>query len=584
MGLFDKYSDLLGKKEERKEADAKSAKKEDPKKEIVKELSKETIKTEQQAKNAKEEKRNDGSKKIFNPWMIFVKLFMLIEKDLKLLLRSKSSALIVLVGPIAMILLVGLAFNTSSLYNIRIATYSEGYSDLSNSIISGMQQQQYYIAKVNSTEICQQGVKFGDYHLCVIFPKDLKIGSQDNTVQIYVDQSRTNLAALISNSISEKVAAKSKELGIDLTTDIITVLDKTKTAIEDKLKLINKLISDNSNADIDVKNAEEKLNKIDLSLDLNEFNFTKVDESIDDINEKYNISLVMVKDLKNSVEDIKLGVTLINAKLTDAGTSRSNVVQDLEGTRKTLTSTLSDLNTLRTSLNSINSDIGTIKVTNAGLIVDPIKTNVNPITLENKHLSFLFPTMVVLIIMFISVLLSTTIVIREKLSLAYFRNFITPTSDIVYMIGTYLTNIVIIMVQIGILFAVSLYFFKEQLLNVAASLAIVILIIASVFILIGMIIGYLFKSEETSTLAAISLSSILLFFSNTILPLESLPDKFSKIVKYNPFVISESVVKKILLFNTDLSMVLNQLYILLSMIIILFVVALIAREITKRSI
>ncbi len=122
------------------------------------------------------------------------------------------------------------------------------------------------------------------------------------------------------------------------------------------------------------------------------------------------------------------------------------------------------------------------------------------------------------------------------------------------------------------------------MLSVMASLSLAIFIIASVFILLGMLIGYLFKTEETSTLAAISVSSILLFFSNTILPTESLPSAFREMIKYNPFVLSESIIKKILLFNADLGLVANSLYVLIGLFAILFVVGYISRELTKRSI
>lgn len=571
MGLFDKYTDLVGEKKEVKQQTAvKPVKKNEIK----------IVKKEEQPRKDDIQKRN----KSFNPFLWLVKLGVMIKKDLRLLIRSKASALIVLLGPLAIILLVGLAFNSSSLYNIRIATYSESYSELSNSIISSLQDQQYSIIKANSLELCQNGVKFGDYHLCVVFPKDLKIGNDDNTIQIYVDQSRTNLASVISNAIAEKVAAKSTELGIGMTQDILTVLDNTKKAIEGKIEIINKLISDNSDSSLKVQGAEDELNKIDLDSSSVTFNFTDVDARIKAITDRYNLSLVLVNNLKDSVADVKMNVNALNAKLSEAGSSRGKTVQNLKDIRKVLTTSLTDLNLLRDSLKVITTNVGSIKITQAGLIVEPIKTKVEPITKESKHLSFLFPTMVVLVIMFISILFSSIMVVREKLSSAYFRNFITPTSDLLYMIGTYLTNIIIVMLQLGTLFVAALYFFKDQLTSVALNLAIVIIIIASVFILIGMVIGYLFKTEETSTLAAISVSSIMLLFSNTILPVESLPNMFRDAVKYNPFVISEGILKKILLFGTDIKLVLDPIYILLSILAILFVIGYIAREMTKRSI
>ena len=68
------------------------------------------------------------------------KLIEIIKKNFRLLIRSKSSALIVLLGPLLLILLISMAFNTSSLYDIKIGTYSGEYSELSNSIIEKLNQ------------------------------------------------------------------------------------------------------------------------------------------------------------------------------------------------------------------------------------------------------------------------------------------------------------------------------------------------------------------------------------------------------------------------------------------------------------
>jgi len=57
-----------------------------------------------------------------------LKLARVILKDFKLLIRSRTSAVIVLLGPLMLMLLISLSFNTSSLFDIKVATYSSGYS------------------------------------------------------------------------------------------------------------------------------------------------------------------------------------------------------------------------------------------------------------------------------------------------------------------------------------------------------------------------------------------------------------------------------------------------------------------------
>ena len=78
------------------------------------------------------------------------KLIEIIKKNLRLLIRSKSSALIVLLGPLLLILLISMAFNTTSLYDINIGTYSGSYSELSNSIIEKLNQDEFNVIKIDS--------------------------------------------------------------------------------------------------------------------------------------------------------------------------------------------------------------------------------------------------------------------------------------------------------------------------------------------------------------------------------------------------------------------------------------------------
>ena len=52
-----------------------------------------------------------------------MKIFEIVKKDFKILIRSKLSALIILLGPLIIVSLIGMAFNNSSVNNIKIGTY-----------------------------------------------------------------------------------------------------------------------------------------------------------------------------------------------------------------------------------------------------------------------------------------------------------------------------------------------------------------------------------------------------------------------------------------------------------------------------
>ncbi|MCX6712022.1 MAG: ABC transporter permease, partial [Candidatus Woesearchaeota archaeon] len=283
--------------------------------------------------------------------------------------------------------------------------------------------------------------------------------------------------------------------------------------------------------------------------------------------------------LKDLIDAARNQTAEANSKLTNISNIRDITNSNLADTQKSVSGNIENINSIKGSFEKIKSDIAGIKIANAETIVNPISMKIENVQTNKNYLNYLFPTLVVLMILFVSILLSSTMIIREKLSSAYFRNFITPVSGIWFIIGNYLTSILLVSLQLLIIFGVVVYFIKSSLSIV--SLAIILLLISSVFILLGMIVGYLFKSEETATLGAISIGSLLLLFSNTVLPLEVL-SKVKDIALYNPFVLGESALKKIILFNSNLGNVQTTIFILLGYLVFFFLIVLLAQKRVKR--
>lgn len=514
---------------------------------------------------------------------VLARFIAMIKKDLKIVLRSKSSSLIVIFGPLLIVFLVGMAFNTSSLYDLRIATYSPSYSQLTNDVITDLKDQQYNTIHMDTEAECIEGVKMGTYHVCAIFPADMAVTNQaENVVRFYVDESRMNLAFLISSSVTSKVTARATNISMGLTSDLLTTLKTTKGELNKKKGEISDLVTRANDKSLKLKTVNDNLNAVDLAYNDSDLNISAVDKAVERLKNDLNLSEGLFDDITRASNNLKEGVKMLTDKMNGVIKVRESSVNDLAGVRDEIQGDITKINELKATVNTLVVGIEGIKVTNAENIVSPVKTNIETVSGKKTHLSYLFPTFVVLIMMFIAILLSSTITVREKVAKAYFRNFITPTNDIMFMIGGYLTNILIIGMQMLVLFLASSYFFKSELLNMIGPLAIVLLIIGTLFIFIGMFIGFAFKSEETSTLAAISISSILLFFSNAILPIETLPGYISNIAKLNPFVISESILKKMILFNSSMETVSLQVYMLLCFVAIFFVCAFVARELTKR--
>ena len=270
-----------------------------------------------------------------------------------------------------------------------------------------------------------------------------------------------------------------------------------------------------------------------------------------------------LKEVKEAVDKSLANIQTINDKLTQNSDSISVV---------------------SSTVDSVISVVSGLSVSEAADISTPIKTKIEPITTKEEHIGYLFPTLLILVIMFISILLASSQLINEKTTFAYFRNFITPTSGFSFFIANFFSNWIVALFEVFIIIGFSAFLFKENYFSTAFFSLLVLAIGSVVFILLGMIIGYMFRTSETANLAAISISSIMLFFSNTILPLETLPVYIKSVVIFNPFVVIESMLKKVILYNSNLGDQGWNFMILVGYVMLFGLIAYLASEATKRRI
>lgn len=508
------------------------------------------------------------------------KIFTIVKKNFLVLLRSRSSAVVIILGPLALMLLVGTAFNSSNIYDIRIGTYFDSYSEVSESINTLLENEQFGVSRFEAEQECIQSVKFGENHVCIVYPPDLSAESEDTTIKFYVDQSRINLIWVILDSVSEQIQTESNEISKQLTKILVDNLNNAKVVLTEKQALLSEVASGTSNSQNQLREITDLFGE--LNLDSNLTSVDKIQNETKKLREKYNGSSDF-KELDLLLTELEATVAKTEGQLRAASNTITSASTSLTEIKQGLSDNTNQINDIRTGVTSVLTGIEGIEVTNEDQIVAPIKTSIEPVSTDSTHLSNLFPALIVLVIMFISILLASMLVIKEKLSKAYFRNFITPTSHMTFILGTYATNILIVLIQLIILFAVIVIFFQRSILNSLLNTSVMLLLIATVFILIGMLIGYIFNSEETSILGAIAVGGIFLIFSNTILPTESIPEALRQIAQYNPFIIAESVLKRLIIFNSPLGAVLNEIYLLVIYAVVLFALVLIVNKLTERG-
>ncbi len=540
-----------------------------------------------------------------------MRIFTIIQKNLKVLIRSKTSALIVILGPMLIISLAGLAFNNMSSYQVKVGVFSSNYNELTNSFIEALEDRQYTITKYETTELCTNSIKQGDTHACIIFPDDFRIENQvSNEITFYVDYSKTNLVYMILESVSETIGSRSEELSLEMTSRILDALQNTKSTIIEK-----RLITQEAIEDID--SLEGKISKMELStpsLNINpiysnyqgiSFHLRRIQNHTIELTDKAYELIVLVGN-ENLTSSIKTKVNSLNSSInsrtnnafvelsdlnsTLVSLSRSfeNLEKSLDDARIIKTDSLklisnieTNLGTIKSSLDSIISNIEDIEVTELGTIVSPITTNIQPVVPERTYLNYLFPSLIILLIMMLCIMLSSNLVIMEKTSRAYFRNFTTPTSDMIFIWANYLTTFMIALMQVSLVLIIAGFIFKTSLLMGLALASITIFLSISLFSFIGLIIGHLYNSEETASIASISIASLFLLLSNLILPIESMPPTIINIAQYNPFVIASELLKQAVLFNTPMSSVYSSILFLVAYCFVIFIGLILIQQLSK---
>ncbi len=551
-----------------------------------------------------------------------MKLVSVIKKNFKLLLRNKTSAIVVLLGPLLIILLIGLAFNNSgSDYSLSIGYYTESHTNATDAFIFGLEDK-YEVNEFESENLCIDSVKKGTTNICIIFPGGLVLDDEvQDDIHLYVDESRINLVDTVISRISSIIGISAESTSKDLTSSLLTTITLTKTELESNLfRAVNikqntdSLISDSESVStdissmdldmgsVDIGSVDSKVDSlyskadsikddaldaidevksllIDLGYDTNSTEYlafqgyyTDINDS--DINASYQSVISKLDDANDDLEDME-------DKISSADNKRANIVSKIDDIKSDLGSVKSDITQLKSSLESISTSISEIKVFSAESIVNPITTTIKPVGTTAQASTYLIPSLIILIIMFIGIMLSGTSIIIDKMSSASFRNFTAPTKDSFYLISYYITNIIVLLIQIMVIGGLAIYFLKFSALSNLPLAFLIIFLACSLFIFIGMGFGYLFQSQEGVTIASLSFASVLLFVSNLIIPLETTPLLVQQIARYNPYMILSDILKKVMIFNANIIEIIPDLGLIIGYIILIFILILIIQRLSK---
>ncbi|MCA9477877.1 MAG: ABC transporter permease [Nanoarchaeota archaeon] len=534
-----------------------------------------------------------------------MKFFKTIAKNFKTLFRLRLSLIAIILGPVLVLALIGFAFNSSSNIQLTVGYFAPDNSSLTSEFVDTLQTKDFTVKSFEAESLCLKELKLGLLHTCVIFPPDFEIRKdQVSNITFYVDKSRVNIAYNVIDSVSENIGIKSDELSKSLTETLTNTLTSTSGNIDDALGIIIKLKRNVESASDDAQTISNDLAGMDLEVggsiaidtDVNTLaGYTT--KLADDINDTVieGLSLIdtlrsdggnatLLNDFESLLNDLNTAgssrntnaITLSSSIISDTASQLSDIETQLEDAKKlnensrekiaslkeNLAGIASDVDRAKSLLESTVSDIGTIEITSSDQIINPINTKIETIASENNQLVILFPYVLMLIVMFVGMMLSSTLVVVEKKSRASFRIFTTPTRDEFFILTTFITAFIIVAVQVIVILSAAGLFIVDIITANLLVNAIITALAAAIFIMIGMAVGYLLPNQQGTNMASISLGAIFLFISNIVLPLETISPYLREIAAYNPYVIASEVLRKSILFGISVSDITKEISIL----------------------
>jgi len=569
------------------------------------------------------------------------KIISIIQKNFKLIIRSRISALIILFGPLLIMLIVGLAFNSTSTIRINVGYFTPQQTNMTDSFVS-LLESKYNIDKYDTANDCKLAISAGTKHICIIFPEGFAISdNRVNEIVFQVDNSKINLYETVVDSIEASFNERALQLTQGMTQELLDKLNQTQASISNKTLFISQLRDENQILVDDAGTIKDQVSDLDLDFDYSSLGMSDlesqtdaiskgfedvkkiaedaIDDSIDLIedledeiddlnlssNEKEDLFDLMntteetmldlkddlnatgvedVEDLTDIVDELKNELRSVDSKFSLAANARDVSVDKITNMNEKLALSSAKIIVIEEAFDQIFANIANTQITDLDTITSPIKKRVDPVVSEENQLNFYFPYLVVLITMFIGLLLSSTLVIMEKTSRAHFRNFVTPTSDMSFIFGAYITSLIIMSLQLVVVLSIFGFYFQKDIITNFRTTLMVLALLVTLFSWLGMALGNIFNTEETGTLASISIGSILLFVSDLIFPLERMPPYIADLARtYNPFVIGTEMLRKAIVHRIPVGGMGDDFFLIVAYLVILFAVLILSHKLMKRS-
>jgi hypothetical protein len=570
--------------------------------------------------------------------MTFIqKLFFELRKNTKLIIRNWTSLLMILFSPLLLLALVGYALSGSQIHGISVGVITD--EPVVATELSVMMHGTASVIRYGTIETCITQLTTEEVSLCVVMRGTFR--SKDKTipggeVAFFYDNTRPKITLLLVNEFKSQLGLVAEQISIssaqvvvrDLNdfigflnariddidnveqatihierdlTDRLALLEELNVTLSPHIEFIHQVDRKLTDHKGDLTAARSAVNNslqgLEDTMNLFEAQLGIAEETLNQSFSTFLLKSLMKKILEqgqnvvnsadaslDEIETFTLRISTLSSQLRIIESALSGEIERtkqylllLEKSKHEIENTLSEAREKMDVL--LNNDPSFVEK-----LIKPIAQVLSPLVKGVTSFQVAFGLLVSTVIIFMATIVGNILTLLEINNKARIRNILAPTKDLVFITGTILTAFIIVVIQVIVLLILGQVVFNLSLMPVLGQLVLVLSVLSLLFICVGMIIAYLAPTIESSLLFSTILSLLIFLFSDALQPIQQMPLAGYIVAKYNPLVLSEMLIRKIIFFNASVVDFLGQFVTLGTYFILAFILALLISRWKNRKI
>ena len=544
-----------------------------------------------------------------------MKFFYILLKDLTVFFRDIRNFMFLILMPVVIVILLGMVFLSNEPSNVPIMVCDLAMDETSSRIFSAVENSTIFSTirlYSDCDEAISNGIKNSAIRGGIIIPKGLtesiRNGSSqeletivDNTKPVwpYVAVYFNRISGYMSDAVTEDIINSTWSNLRNVSDDMEGLsgdLNDYKKKLENITKDLDNVVSsirylEGNLSSIDTSEVKNKLNassevlrnstsyfdSINSSLTESEGIMTQVTQvaALVDDAEKSQAILQNISLLRANFEVLKLSLSGIQSSLASAETNlresrekvkaiqASNISKDLSDIRSELETTSGFFNQTYLSVSVLSEKVDESRdlfkklvEKDPSFVASPVEFRVNAFYKGQRFIDFLFPSIMMLIVMMISILLPAVPFVRDRNSGLLERVMLSPVKLEFLVSEKAVSYFLISLLQVPLILFIGTYFFDIQI-SMSNLLPIFVVSSASIimFIFFGLAIASFSKSESTAIMASMLFIIPMIFLSGVFIAIEIMPGFIRPIAESLPISVPVRLLETLILQNTGINLI-----------------------------